>query len=93
MNENIREFLDRIQALEQSIEMEAKIRRQQWQADFEERKIRFEKEVLDQQRRFKQGLLGYMLSAQWRNVLTIPFIYPVLLPMLLLDGFVYNVDY
>ena len=47
MNENIREFLDRIQALEQSIEMEAKIRRQQWQADFEERKIRFEKEVFD----------------------------------------------
>ena len=88
MNENIREFLDRIQALEQSIEMEAKIRRQQWQADFEERKIRFEKEVLDQQKRFKQGLLGYMWSAQWRNVLTIPFIYPVVLPMLFLDAFV-----
>ena len=88
MNPQIQEFLDRIQQLEASIEQEAKIRRQQWQVDFDEHKVRFEKEVLAQQKRFKAGLLGYVLTAEWRHVLCVPFIYPVLLPMLLLDGLV-----
>ncbi|MDP4614230.1 MAG: hypothetical protein NWS97_10610 [Limnohabitans sp.] len=88
MNPQIQEFLDRIQQLEAAIEQEAKSRRQQWQADFEERKVRFEKEVLAQQKRFKAGLLGYVLTADWRHVLCVPFIYPVLVPMLLLDAFI-----
>lgn len=88
MNQQIQEFLKRIQQLEAAIEQEAKNRRQQWQADFEEHKVRFEKEVLAQQQRFKEGLLVYVFSAEWRHVLSIPFIYPVLLPMLLLDVFV-----
>jgi hypothetical protein len=74
--------------LEAAIEQEAKSRRQQWQADFEEHKVRFEKEVLAQQKRFKAGLLGYVLTADWRHVLCVPFIYPVLLPMLMLDAFI-----
>jgi len=88
MNPQIQEFLVRIQQLEAAIEQEAKSRRQQWQADFEEHKVRFEKEVLAQQKRFKAGLLGYVLTADWRHVLCVPFIYPVLLPMLLLDAFI-----
>ena len=86
MNPQIQEFLDRIQQLEAAIEQEAKSRRQQWQADFDEHKVRFEQEVLAQQKRFKEGLLGYVLTAEWRHVLCVPFIYPVLLPMLLLDA-------
>jgi hypothetical protein len=88
VNPQIQEFLNRIQQLEASIELEAKSRRQQWQADFDEHKVRFEKEVLAQQKRFKEGLLGYLLTAEWRHVLCVPFIYPVLVPMLLLDAFV-----
>jgi hypothetical protein len=88
MNPQIQEFLDRIQQLEAAIEQEAKSRRQQWQVDFDEHKVRFEKEVLAQQKRFKEGLLGYVLTAEWRHVLCVPFIYPVLLPMLLLDGLI-----
>jgi len=33
-------------------------------------------------------LWGYVLTAEWRHVLCVPFIYPVLFPMLLLDAFV-----
>lgn len=88
MNPQIQEFLDRIQQLEAGIEQEAKSRRQQWQADFDAHKVRFEKEVLAQQKRFKEGLFGYLLTAEWRHVFCVPFIYPVLLPMLLLDLFV-----
>lgn len=88
MNAQIQAFLERIQQLEWSIEQEAKNRRQQWQADFEGHKVRFDKEVLAQQKRFKEGWLSYVLTAHWRHVLCVPFIYPVLVPLLLLDAFI-----
>lgn len=88
MNPDIREFLARIRELETRIEREAQQRRQQWQADFEASKVKFEAEVLAQQKRFKMGLLRYVLSAEWRSVLSVPFIYPVIVPLLLLDVFV-----
>ena len=88
MNAQINEFLDRIRQLEADIEQEVQRRRQQFQADFDQRKVNFEKEVLDQQRRFKEGVLSYVLTSDWRHLLTMPLIYPVLLPMLLLDGMV-----
>ena len=85
MNPRIQALLVRIQQLELAIEQEAQSRRQQWQADFEAHKVNFEQEVLAQQKRFKAGWLGYVLTAEWRHVLCVPFIYPVLLPMLLFD--------
>jgi hypothetical protein len=88
MNPDIREFLARIRELETRIEREAQQRRQQWQADFEASKVKFESEVLAQQKRFKMGLLRYVLSAEWRSVLSVPFIYPVIVPLVLLDVFV-----
>lgn len=39
-------------------------------------------------RRHKPGLLAYVFTADWRHVLCAPFIYPALLPMLLLDCWV-----
>ena len=88
MDDNISAFLERIRQLEAQIEAEFQRKRQALQADFQERKVHFETEVLDQQRRFKEGVLRYVLTADWRHVLSVPFIYPVLLPMLLLDAFV-----
>ena len=85
MNPQIQEFLDRIRQLEADIEQEVQRRRQQLQADFDLRKVKFEKEVLAQQQHFKEGLLSYVLTSDWRHLLTMPLIYPVLLPMLLLD--------
>ena len=85
MDPHIGEFMARIRELEQRIEQEAQERRQQWQADFESRKVRFEAEVLAQQKRFRMGLMRYVLSADWRSVLSVPFIYPVIVPLLLLD--------
>jgi molecular chaperone GrpE (heat shock protein) len=72
MNPKISELLDRIQHMELEIEQEMKRRRAELQADFEETRVRFEHEVLEQQRRFKTGVMAYMLSANW---LTAPVIY------------------
>lgn len=88
MNPKISELLARIQQMELEIEQEMKRKRAELQADFEETRVRFEQEVLEQQRRFKTGILPYMLSANLLSVLTAPVIYSVLFPMLLLDLFV-----
>ena len=88
MNPKISELLARIQQMELEIEQEMKRKRAELQADFEETRVRFEQEVLEQQRRFKTGILPYMLSANLLSVLTAPVIYSVLLPMLLLDLFI-----
>ncbi len=85
MNPKITELLDRIQQIESEIELEMKRRRAELQVDFEQARVRFEREVLEQQRRFKTGLLRYLLSSNWRSVVTAPVIYAVLGAMLLLD--------
>jgi len=85
MNPKISELLARIQQMELEIEQEMKRRRAELQADFEETRVKFEHEVLEQQRRFKTGMVKYMLSADLLSVLTAPVIYSVLAPMLLLD--------
>jgi len=88
MNPKISELLDRIREIEHQIEAETKLRRAELQADFEDKRVRFEREVLAQHRRFKTGLIQYMLTANWLSVVTAPVIYCVLLPMLILDLFV-----
>jgi hypothetical protein len=71
--------------MEQEIELEMKRKRAELQADFEETRVRFEHEVLEQQRRFKTGLLSYVFSAKLSTALTAPIIYAVFFPMVLLD--------
>jgi hypothetical protein len=85
MNPRIDELLDRIRRIEDEIEEEVRRRRAELHADFEHRRIRFEKEVLDQQRRFRTGLRQYLRNAELRNVITAPIIYPLIVPLLLLD--------
>ena len=88
MNPKISELLARIQQMELEIEQEMKRRRTELQADFEKTRVKFEHEVLEQQRRFKTGIFKYLLSANLLSLLTAPVIYSVLFPMLLLDLFV-----
>jgi hypothetical protein len=88
MNPKISELLDRIQQMELEIEQEMKRKRAELQADFEETRVRFEREVLEQQRRFKTGVMAYLFTANWLSVITAPVIYSVLFPMLLLDLFI-----
>jgi hypothetical protein len=87
MNPKIRELLARSRQIEEDIEHELSLRRAALHADFQNRRIRFEQEVLAQQRRFKTGLLAYVLGADWRHVVTAPVIYALIVPLVLLDLF------
>jgi hypothetical protein len=85
MNPKISDLLARIQQMELEIEQEMKRKRAELQADFEETRVRFEREVLEQQRRFKTGVIAYLLTANLLSVLTAPVIYALFFPILLLD--------
>ncbi|MCK9261254.1 MAG: hypothetical protein M0P63_16025 [Azoarcus sp.] len=85
MNPRIQELAKRIRRLEDEIENELQRRRAELNADFENKRIRFEQDVLEQQRRFKTGLLRYVLGARLRNIITAPIIYAVIVPLLLTD--------
>lgn len=88
MNPRIQELLDRIRQIEEELELEMQRRRQELHADFTHRRVMFTRDIVEQQRRFKTGLLTYVLHAQWRHMLSAPFIYAVIVPLLLLDLFV-----
>jgi|GEM_PF-96779 hypothetical protein len=88
MNPRINELLERIRQLEDEIEKEIERRRKELHIDFENKRVRFEHEVLEQQRRFKMGLRKYIKRAKLRNILSAPVIYSVFFPMLLMDLFV-----
>ncbi|WP_353134188.1 hypothetical protein [Limnohabitans sp.] len=85
MNPIISALLARIQHMESEIELEMKLKRAELKADFDETRVRFEREVLEQQRRFKTGVIAYLFTANWLSVITAPVIYALFFPILLLD--------
>ena len=87
MNSKVDEILKQIRALEEEVENEIRSTKVQFQSELAKKKALFDQKVLVQQKRFKEGLLRYVLSASLRCVLSIPFIYSVLIPLLLLDLF------
>lgn len=93
MNPRVSELLDRIRQIENEIELELQRRRVELHANFEHHRVHFENEVLEQQRRFKTGVLKYLLDADLRNLASAPFIYAVFIPLLALDLAVFVYQY
>lgn len=87
MNATLHELSARIGALEDEIESELKRRRAELHADFEDRKVRFEHEVLAAQRRLKRGVLAYIWDSSPLALATAPVIYAGIVPLVLLDLF------
>jgi hypothetical protein len=87
MNPRIGDIVERMKALEQELETELNQTRENLRYRLVNEKIRFDREVLQQQRRLKVNLFRYALFPKPQHVLTAPFIYALLPFMLLLDVF------
>lgn len=85
MNQKINDLISRIRELEEEVELEIASRRVQFHFTLDDRRVRFEREVLAQHRRLKISVLRYLAQARLRNLISAPFIYAVLLPLLLVD--------
>lgn len=81
MNPKVNDILQRIRELEAELENELESRREAMHVRFEHRRVRFEREILQRQRRFKTGLLAYLYRSELRNIVTAPVIYGMAIPL------------
>ncbi len=81
---HIDELLQRIQVLQDELEEEYRKRRE----ELELRRAQLAEEFLRTQRRYKTGLLRFLIRSRFLVVLTAPIIYAGWVPFLLMDLFV-----
>ncbi|MEW5944065.1 MAG: hypothetical protein AB1710_09495 [Pseudomonadota bacterium] len=85
MNPKINELVGRIKALEEELEAELEARRADLRFRLENRKVLFEREVLEAHRLLKTGLVRYLLGTPVRHLVTVPVIYSMIVPLLVFD--------
>lgn len=85
MHDRIVQLIDQIIALEQDLEQELEQKQSEFRYRLEKRKAIFEQEMLQSQRKLKLGLLRFIGGAKLRNLLSMPVIYGLALPLLLVD--------
>jgi len=85
MNQRIAEILQHMRELEAELEAELESRREAFHVRLEHHRIRFDREILERQRRFKVGLIDYFRGAELRTIITAPIIYSMIVPLVLLD--------
>jgi len=83
------DILLRIQTLQDELENELERileeKREYFQYTFEKGKVRFQKQIHALQRKHKKNLLKYFIDAKIRHILSVPFIYSIIFPLLFLD--------
>lgn len=85
MNLKIKAILERLEQLEDELRAELKNQEEQLQYRLEGTRVLFDQTVRDAHSRLREGLLPWFRSASWRNILSSPFIYGMLVPLALLD--------
>ena len=85
MNAKIDELMSRIRELQAEIEADLESKRKQFRYHFENRRTRFEQDILQLHRRLRKSSLRYLIEAPPLFLLTSPVIYGAVFPMLLLD--------
>ncbi len=85
MNQRIAELIERVRDLQDELETEFAARRAELRFHFENRRVRFERDVLRRHRQLKTGLLRYLIDARLSHLLSAPVIYGMIVPLLALD--------
>ncbi len=86
---HIDELIDQIRVLEEEMQAEYDKKRDDFEFVVGQRRIQFSREVTLLQRQSRSGLLRYVTGASWLMWLTAPLIYVGLVPMLLLDAYIF----
>lgn len=85
MNERIKELSDKIAKLEKQLLDELDEKQKQFHYHIEGKRVQFEQDVLAAHRKLKSAVLPWMLSAKLRNILSAPFIYSMVFPIVIFD--------
>jgi hypothetical protein len=85
MNDKISALLRSIKELDDAIEADLCKKRAEFRFTLEQRKIRFEEDVLRQHRLLKTGLIQHLRQISLRELVTAPIIYGMIFPFALVD--------
>lgn len=88
MNPRVSDILLRIRELEAELEAELESRREALHVRFEHHRVRFEQEIRERHKQLKTGLLKYIAQAEFRNLVSAPVIYSMIVPLIIVDVFV-----
>jgi len=85
MSAKITELADKIAKLEFQLLEELKSQQEEFKYKLEGKKVRFEQNVLEAHRALKVAILPWLFNSTLRSVLSIPFIYGMVIPLAFLD--------
>ncbi len=88
MSNQINNIIEKIGELQDELEQAFEARKKEFGFKIEKHRIKFEKNEIKAQKRFKTLLFTYVFSARFLVALTAPVIYSLIIPFLLLDLFV-----
>ena len=88
MNEHIAKIVARIHELEDELEAEIEKGRILYGLSIKEDVAQFKAEVVAKHRRLRKGLVQFFRESGFLNVLTMPVIYSLIVPMVLMDAWV-----
>lgn len=88
MNPRVSDILLNIRELEAELEAELESRREALHVRFEHHRVRFEQEIRERHKQLKTGLLKYIAQAEFRNLVSAPAIYSMIVPLIIVDVFV-----
>ena len=88
MNQTIADLIEKLHQLEQELDAALALRSAELSIRFEQGRILFEQEIIRRHKDLKTKLWPYIRSARPLIVLSAPVIYALIIPLVILDGFV-----
>lgn len=85
MSERVSELVDKIAKLEAQLFEELKEHQKEFKYNLKGKKVEFEQAVLEAHRKIRIAILPWVLSSKARSILSIPFIYGMIIPIVLMD--------
>ncbi|MFM1896500.1 MAG: hypothetical protein RLZZ385_1574 [Pseudomonadota bacterium] len=85
MNANIKAILEKLEKLEDELRAELKNQEQNLHYHLEGTRVLFDQKVREAHARLRTGLIPWFRTASWRNILSAPFIYGMIVPLAILD--------
>lgn len=85
MSSKITTLVDKIARLEQELLEEIKEQQEEFQYRLEGSRVKFEKSVEDAHRQLKTAILPWLRASTLRSILSVPFIYSMVIPLAFLD--------
>jgi hypothetical protein len=88
-NNRIEEILEQIRELDDELRESLQEQQEKVYYQLKGKKIEFEEAIRQQHGKIRENVFRYLAKSQWRHVISAPFIYSMIIPMVLLDLFLF----